>query len=76
MVFDFYFDGVTVKTGNKLEWDNRFIKNNQEILLDLADFVFQEQPEDNLMVSISRACYTGSHTMADKPIKNLESLTQ
>ena len=40
---------------NKREWNNRFIKNNQEILLDLADFALQEQPEDNLMVAISRA---------------------
>ena len=32
---------------NKREWDNCFIKNNQEIFLDLADFALQEQPEDN-----------------------------
>ena len=32
-----------------------FIKNNPEILLDIADFALQEQPEDNLMVAISRA---------------------
>ena len=33
------------------------MKNNQEILLDLADFALQEQPEDNLMVAISRHVY-------------------
>ena len=32
------------------------MKNNQEILLDLADFALQEQREDNLMVAFSRAC--------------------
>ena len=32
-------------------------KNNQEILLDLADFALQEQPEDNLMVAVSWAWY-------------------
>ena len=57
---------------NKREWNNCFIKNNREILLDLADFALQEQPEDNLMVAISRACYNGSYTMAAKPIKSLE----
>ena len=30
------------------------MKDNQEILLDLADFALQEQPEDNLVVVISR----------------------
>ena len=39
---------------NKCEWNNCFIKNNQEILLDFADFPLQEQLHDNLMVSISR----------------------
>ena len=38
---------------NKHEWSNRFIKNNQEMLLDHADFALQEQAEDNLMVAIS-----------------------
>ena len=41
-------------------------------MLDLADFALHEQPEDNLMVSISRAWYIGSYTMAAKPIKSLE----
>ena len=41
-------------------------------MLDHADFALQEQPEDNLMVSISRAWYNGSYTMAIKPIKSLE----
>ena len=29
--------------------DNRFIKNIQEMLLDLANFTMQEQLEDNLI---------------------------
>ena len=55
---------------NKREWNKCFIKNNQEILLDLADFTLQEQTEDNLMVAISQAWYNGSYTMAAKPIKS------
>ena len=43
-----------------IQWKNCFIKNNQEMLLDLTDFVLQEQPEDNLMVANSRAWYNGS----------------
>ena len=31
---------------NKREWNNCFIKNNQEILLDFTDFTLQEQLED------------------------------
>ena len=42
----------------------------REILLDLADFPLQ--PEDNLMVAISRTWYNGSYTMTGKPIKSLE----
>ena len=38
---------------NKGEWNNCFIKNNQEILLYLADFALQEQAEDNLMLAFS-----------------------
>ena len=49
-----------------------FIRNNQEILLDLADFALQEQPKDTLMVSISQAWYNGSYTVAAKSIKPLE----
>ena len=52
---------------NKREWKNCFIKNNQEILLDLAYFALQEQPEDNFMVT-----FLGAYTMAAKPIKSLE----
>ena len=48
------------------------LKNNQEILLDLANFALQEKPEDGLMVAISREWYNGSYTMAAKPIKSLE----
>ena len=43
---------------NKLKWDN--------CSLDLADFALQEQPEDNLKVAITRACYFGSYIMAAK----------
>ena len=42
------------------------------MLLDLADFALQEQPEDNLMVPISRALFKGSHTTATKSFKSLE----
>ena len=42
------------------------------MLLNLADFVLQEQLEGNLMVAISRPWYNGSYTMAAKPIKSLE----
>ena len=38
---------------NKREWNNCFIKNNQEMLLDHADFALQEQAADNLMVAFS-----------------------
>ena len=38
---------------NKRKWNNCFIKNNQEMLLDHADFALQEQAEDNLMVAFS-----------------------
>ena len=48
------------------------MEHNQEILLDLADFTSQGQPEDNLMVSFSRAWYNGSYAMVAKPIKILE----
>ena len=57
---------------NKREWNNCFIKNNHEKLLDLTDFAAQEQPADNLMVAISQPWYNGSYTMAAKPIKSLE----
>ena len=43
-------------TSNTREWKKCFIKNNQETLLDLADFALQEQAEDSLMVAISWAC--------------------
>ena len=39
------------------------LKNNQEILLDLADFTLQEQPEDNLMVAL----FLGHGIIADIP---------
>ena len=61
---------------NKREWNNSFIKTNQEILLYLADFAFQEEPEDNVMVAISRALYNGSYTMTAKLIKSLERPSQ
>ena len=43
-----------------------------DILLHLADFALQIQPEDNVTVDISRAWYNGPCTMANKPIKCLE----
>ena len=49
-----------------------YIKINREILLDLADFALQEQPEGNSMVAISWAWYNGPYTMAARPIKYLE----
>ena len=57
---------------NKREWNNCFIKNNQEILLDLADFALQEQREENSMIAISPAWYNGSYTVAANPVKSLE----
>ena len=56
----------------KRKWNNCFIKNNQEILVDLTDFSVQEQPENNLMAAISWAWYNGSYTIVGKPIKSLE----
>ena len=61
---------------NKHEWNNFFIKNNQEILLDLVHYALKEQPEDNLMVDISWAWYNGSYTMATKKIKSLKKIIQ
>ena len=49
---------------NKRKWNNCFIKNSKEILLDLADFALQERLKDNLMVATSQAWYNGSYTMA------------
>ena len=57
---------------SKREWNNCFIKNHQQILLDFADFVGLKQPEGNLMDAISRVWYNGSYTIAAKPIKTLE----
>ena len=48
------------------------LKQNQEILLEFAYFASKEQPEDNLMLAISRAWYNGSYTITAKPIKSLE----
>ena len=64
---------------NLRKCDNGFIKNSQEILLDLADFALQEQREDNLIVAVSLTWYNGSYTMVAEPIKYLElhySMTQ
>ena len=57
---------------NKRKWNDCFIRNNQELLLDCADFALQEQPEDNQMISTSRVWYNRSDNMAAKPIKSLE----
>ena len=48
---------------NKREWVNCFVKNNEEILPNLAGFSLQEQPEDNSMVANSPAWYNGSYCM-------------
>ena len=40
-------------TRRSYKWNNCHIKNNQEILLDLADFSVLETSEDNSMVSFS-----------------------
>ena len=56
----------------KRAWNNCFIKNHQQILLDFADFAWLEQPERNLIDAISRVWYNGSYTIAAKPIKTLE----
>ena len=34
---------------NKREWNNCFVNNHQQILLDFSDFAWLEQPEGNLM---------------------------
>ena len=45
----------------KLDWNKCFIKNNQELFLDLADSILQEGPKDCLMVAFSRAHGNGSY---------------
>ena len=57
---------------NKREWNNCFIKNHQQILLEFANFAWLDQPEGNLMDAISRVWYNGSYAIAAKPIKTLE----
>ena len=57
---------------NRHEWNNCFIKNHQQILLDFADFAWLEQPKGHLMDAISRVWYNGLYTIAAKPIKTLE----
>ena len=47
---------------NKREWNNCFIKNHQQILLDFADFAWVEQPEGNLMDAISREWYNYNYS--------------
>ena len=42
------------------------------MLLDLADFTLQEQPEENLIIVFTRAWYNDSYTMAAALIKSLE----
>ena len=66
--------GYNNRISNKRKCINCFVfclRNNLEILLDLTDFALQEQPEDNIMIAISRAWYNGSYTVAVKPIKSL-----
>ena len=57
---------------NKREWNNCFIKNHQQILLDFADFAWLEQLQGNLVDAISRVWCNGSYTIATKPIKTME----
>ena len=47
---------------NKCEWNNIVLLKTLKKynLLDLADFVLQEQTEDNLMASISQTWYNSS----------------
>ena len=47
-------------------------EKTKQKLLDLSDFALHEQPEDNLMVSISQAWHNSSYTMVAKSIKFLE----
>ena len=54
------------------KWNNCFIKNHQQILLDFADFAWLEELEGNLVDAISRVWCNGSYTIATKPIKTLE----
>jgi len=61
--------GYSHLISNKREWNNCFIKNHQQILLDFADFAWLEQPQGNLMDAISRVWYNGSYTIAATPIK-------
>ena len=49
-----------------------FIKNNQEILLDLANFALQEPPEDNVMVSFSWTLCNGSYLKLDHCIMQFQ----
>ena len=56
---------------NKHKWNNCFIKNNQETLLDLADFALQEQPEDNSMsLFLGHGIMAHTYTMAAKPMQS------
>ena len=48
------------------------MKNNQEILLDPANFPFQEQSEDNLLSPFVEHGIMAKYTMTAKPIKFLE----
>ena len=64
--------GYNHPISNKREWNNCFIKDYQQILLDFADFAWLEQPEGNSMDLISRVWYNGSYAIAAKPIKTLE----
>ena len=66
------YNGYNHLISNKREWNNCFIKNHQQILLDFVDFAWLEQPEGNLMDAFSPLWYNGSYTIAAKPIKTLE----
>ena len=53
--------GYSHLISNKREWNNCFIKNHQQILLNFADFAWLEQPEGNLIDAISRVFTVGYH---------------
>ena len=71
-IYGWFTFASTHLISNKRKWNNCFIKNNQEILLDLTDFAVREEPANNLMAAISRPWYNGLYTMAAKPIKSFE----
>ena len=54
-IFLFLCLPACINVCNKREWNNCFTKNNQEILIDLADFALREPPEDKF----NGRCFAG-----------------